>query len=209
MKERATHETSAAGTGRSACDWFIRLNDPTITDQELADYQRWLHDRPDRLDEMEELRSLWADLDEPARSLRLQDETRGSVQLHDRRLPIASLVIAITLVFGFVFAPANYATRAHDIIENAGLVLLLLCAIGRLWCNLYSSNGPTSTPVTEGPYSMTRNPLAFTTIIGAVGLGLAFGSLIVAATMGLAASAWLLVQARRQTLPMSATYGAT
>ena len=42
-----------------------------------------------------------------------------------------------------------------------GAVLVGVASMGRLWCSLYIAGYKTEILVTEGPYSITRNPLYF------------------------------------------------
>ena len=66
-------------------------------------------------------------------------------------------------------------------IEWVGIALILVCIAGRTWCTAYIGGRKKRELVTTGPYSIVRNPLYVFTLIGAVGVGLQFGSLIVAA----------------------------
>jgi hypothetical protein len=61
----------------------------------------------------------------------------------------------------------------------AGAVLIGFAVTGRLWCSLYISGYKSNTLITEGPYSMSRNPLYFFSFLGAVGVGLATGTLTI------------------------------
>ena len=45
------------------------------------------------------------------------------------------------------------------LIEMAGLVLILVCILGRTWCTLYIGGLKKRELVTAGPYSVVRNPL--------------------------------------------------
>jgi protein-S-isoprenylcysteine O-methyltransferase Ste14 len=54
-----------------------------------------------------------------------------------------------------------------------GAAMVGIATIGRLWCNLYISGYKSGKLITEGPYSMCRNPLYFFSLIGAIGVGLA------------------------------------
>ena len=54
-----------------------------------------------------------------------------------------------------------------------GIILAGIAALGRLWCSLYIAGYKTDTLITEGPYSMCRNPLYFFSFIGALGVGFA------------------------------------
>lgn len=59
-----------------------------------------------------------------------------------------------------------------------GLVLVGLGAMGRVWASMYISGYKDRKLVTEGAYSVVRNPLYVFSFIGAVGVGCATGSLI-------------------------------
>jgi hypothetical protein len=52
-------------------------------------------------------------------------------------------------------------------------------AFGRLWCSLYIAGYKNNTLISEGPYSLCRNPLYFFSFIGAIGVGLSMGNLTV------------------------------
>ena len=54
-----------------------------------------------------------------------------------------------------------------------GSLLVGTATVGRLWCSLYISGYKTNSLVTDGPYSMCRNPLYFFSFLGAVGVGMA------------------------------------
>ena len=54
----------------------------------------------------------------------------------------------------------------------AALVLTSLAAVGRLWCSLYIAGYKKSCLVTDGPYAMSRNPLYFFSMLGALGVAL-------------------------------------
>ena len=58
------------------------------------------------------------------------------------------------------------------LLSLAGLLLVGIGSLGRVWCSLYIAGHKTSGLVTEGPYSLTRNPLYFFSLVGSVGVGL-------------------------------------
>ncbi len=62
----------------------------------------------------------------------------------------------------------------------AGLVLVGIATVGRLWCSLYISGRKDTELTTAGPYSITRNPLYFFSFLGFIGLGLATETVSVA-----------------------------
>jgi protein-S-isoprenylcysteine O-methyltransferase Ste14 len=57
-----------------------------------------------------------------------------------------------------------------NLLPMAGLVLIGIAIVGRLWCSLYIGGRKNNELVTEGPYSMTRNPLYFFSLLGFVGI---------------------------------------
>lgn len=64
-----------------------------------------------------------------------------------------------------------------------GAILVGIASLGRLWCSLYIAGYKTDKLVTEGPYSMCRNPLYFFSFLGAMGVGFASETLLVPVIM--------------------------
>jgi hypothetical protein len=69
-------------------------------------------------------------------------------------------------------------------------VLIVLCILGRTWCTIYIGGHKNEKLVTDGPYSICRNPLYLFSIIGATGVGAQLGSVVVALAAGFVA--WLV-----------------
>ncbi len=68
--------------------------------------------------------------------------------------------------------PKHLPPLLLDIVENIGLALLIVATLGRVWCTIYVGGWKNNTLVTEGPYSVSRNPLYLFSFIGGVGLGM-------------------------------------
>ncbi|MCB0335978.1 MAG: isoprenylcysteine carboxylmethyltransferase family protein, partial [Bdellovibrionales bacterium] len=67
----------------------------------------------------------------------------------------------------------EHAPLVEIIFFFCGIVLVGVASLGRLWCTVYIAGNKTGVLVTEGPFSLCRNPLYFFSLLGAVGVGLA------------------------------------
>ncbi len=80
----------------------------------------------------------------------------------------------IVLVYVLISQPPDLLpavmTRAGAVI---GVILLTFGSIGRIWCLMFISGRKNSVLITDGPYSVVRNPLYLFNFIGGVGFGLA------------------------------------
>jgi protein-S-isoprenylcysteine O-methyltransferase Ste14 len=108
---------------------------------------------------------------------------------------IRKIVLYVVVALGaFVFAvttsiyPSGEAI--HEMVEWFGIVLIVSCILGRTWSSLYIGGRKIEEFVRTGPYSVMRNPLYFFSFLGAAGVGMQVGSVI----LGLicATLAWLV-----------------
>jgi len=86
------------------------------------------------------------------------------------------LVVAVILLTGQTIDPNSIA---DDLFEIFGLFFLMVCSFGRLWALLYISGNKRRELITDGPYSITRNPLYVFSLIGSVGIGLVSENVLV------------------------------
>ncbi len=109
----------------------------------------------------------------------------------DRHMTIADvqavrkIVLLLALGFGiviFALTGSRYATDSvtHKAIEWFGVGLIAICIAGRTWSSLYIGGRKIVDLVIIGPYSITRNPLYFFSVVGAAGIGAQAGSITVA-----------------------------
>ena len=106
---------------------------------------------------------------------------------------VAHRRIASSRLFVLVFSLAVLVTGStHEgqlsaaVLCSAGIVLIGLAVVGRLWCSLFISGYKSSSLVTVGPYSPCRHPLYLFSLLGFVGIGLTTERLALAAAVALA-----------------------
>ena len=89
---------------------------------------------------------------------------------------VLSRVVAAISVF-FICTSKSYWETEDKILTVflffVGMVLVAIASLGRMWCSLYIAGYKNNTLVTQGPYSICRNPLYFFSMLGAVGIGCA------------------------------------
>ena len=94
-----------------------------------------------------------------------------------KRVLVGGIAAGLAL---FAVTDATWRTSwpgAHRAIQGLGLVLILVCILGRTWCTLYIGGQKKRELVMTGPYSMVRNPLYVFTLLGTAGAGAMSGSL--------------------------------
>jgi protein-S-isoprenylcysteine O-methyltransferase Ste14 len=108
---------------------------------------------------------------------------------------IRKLVLTVAFLIGLLmYALTNSrldaANGTHEMIEWIGIVAIVVCILGRTWASLYIAGRKIEQFVTDGPYSVMRNPLYFFSIIGTAGAGAQLGSVVAGAVFG--ALAWVV-----------------
>ena len=83
---------------------------------------------------------------------------------------IWAVVIAVFIVFSR--HSLEMSPWVELVFEVSGLIFIGLGTFGRLWASMYIGGNKTHHLVTEGPYSIVRNPLYFFSFLGALGIGL-------------------------------------
>jgi protein-S-isoprenylcysteine O-methyltransferase Ste14 len=93
----------------------------------------------------------------------------------------ASRAFIIALVVILLISESYWGK--YELIDTAlfaaGCFFASVAALGRMWCSLYIAGYKNNTLITAGPYSISRNPLYFFSLIGAVGVGLATETFLV------------------------------
>lgn len=126
-----------------------------------------------------------------------------------KRLVVVQVVAVAAIVLLLFSKPfLSEGSDGHEFMETAGLVLVLACFLGRLWSILYVGGRKNDELIVMGPFSMTRNPLYFFSTVGAVGIGLIFGSVLAAATLGLVSFLVFRFTARKEAEFLADKFGA-
>jgi protein-S-isoprenylcysteine O-methyltransferase Ste14 len=100
------------------------------------------------------------------------------------RILLSRVFVALALLM-VVFIDDRWP--AHGFIESSlemiGLLAVLLCCAGRLWCSLYIGGRKDKELVNQGPYSICRHPLYFFSACGTFGIAATSASLTVIAAV--------------------------
>jgi protein-S-isoprenylcysteine O-methyltransferase Ste14 len=125
---------------------------------------------------------------------------------------IRKLVIAASVAWAVAFLSVAVSrwedgSAMHEGIEWAGTALIVICILGRTWSTLFIGGRKNSALTSDGPYSVSRNPLYLFSIIGAAGIGAQFGSFTVALVCGFFAWVVFLWTVWREEAALLATFG--
>lgn len=120
-------------------------------------------------------------------------------------LRLAFLLMLPLLVFSRAAWDRNVWT--FEVLEVAGITLIIAAVLGRFWAVLYIGGRKNATVMQDGPYSICRHPLYLFSTIGVVGFAAMLGSVIVTTILGLLTFAILNITANREERYLRATFG--
>ncbi len=96
------------------------------------------------------------------------------------RIILGKVLSIIALLLIFITQPIYSSNSILNLlIELLGLVFLAISSFGRVWASAFISGKKDKDLITDGPYSICRNPLYFFSFIGFVGVGFVFKSVII------------------------------
>ena len=107
--------------------------------------------------------------------------------IKSNRILLSRIAGAVLVALLLVTAPSHDGL-GRSLLFLLGTVLATVGTMGRLWCSLYINGYKNADIITQGPYSLSRNPLYFFSFLAATGIGFATGTL----TFGLALAAIFL-----------------
>ena len=139
------------------------------------------------------------------------DQANRSYLQYVQRLRKYTLRLGLAVGVGvLLFTNSVWRTEApalHDLIARVGIVLILICIAGRTWCTLYIGGLKKTQLVTQGPYSLVRNPLYVFTIIGVAGVGAQAGSFTMTVALALLVAIVFYAVALQEQAFLAETFG--
>jgi protein-S-isoprenylcysteine O-methyltransferase Ste14 len=95
---------------------------------------------------------------------------------------IISRIFVVLLFILICFSRSQWEEEAYfvtAVLFFIGILLVAIGSLGRVWCSVYIAGFKTDHLITQGPYSMCRNPLYFFSLVGALGVGFASETLLI------------------------------
>lgn len=102
------------------------------------------------------------------------------------RIALWRLVFLVLAALCLLGTPAWAEHWLASVLRLAGIALVSVAALGRMWCALYISGRKSRELVTAGPYSVCRHPLYLFNLLGFTGVALLAESLVAAAGLVIA-----------------------
>ena len=118
-------------------------------------------------------------------------------------------VLAVAFITFHLFTRSGFpaGSLVLGVFDQIGILLIMLGIIGRIWSIIYVGGRKNSELVTDGPYSVTRNPLYVSSLIAIGGVGLLFGSLLAAVVFLLLAYLVFRYTAKQEAQYLSYLFG--
>jgi len=92
----------------------------------------------------------------------------------------AFFLVVIALILFTVSAWSSTSAILWTL-RAVGFALVVIAALGRLWCSIYICGYKNRRVIADGPYSIVRNPLYCFSLLGGIGVGFLVGSLAITA----------------------------
>lgn len=94
-------------------------------------------------------------------------------KLNQTRIRDTKIILLITAFFVLFTKPTfNDDSITHEVLDFLGYFLIGLCALGRLYSTAFLGGHKNKNLITDGPYSVVRNPLYSFSLLGIIGAAL-------------------------------------
>lgn len=114
---------------------------------------------------------------------------------------------AVTTYVLIDYPPTRFAPWIRDLAELLGLALLAFAAFGRVWCLIFVAGKKNEALVTDGPYSVVRNPLYLFSFVGVIGFGLAVENPLLAGFLAVLFGIYYSCVVRKEERFLDSTFG--
>lgn len=134
----------------------------------------------------------------------------GEAVVSPRSRMLISRVVGVVVIAYVLLdaAPHGASSPWLELGELCGLLLLGVAAFGRIWCTAFVAGRKNEELVTDGPYSVVRNPLYLFSFLGVVGFGLAVENPLLALLLGLSFAAYYRFVVRAEERFLAQRFGA-
>jgi len=93
-----------------------------------------------------------------------------------------SKIIGVFFIIALIFSENIWINKPYAqwlalISQSIGLIMVTIATLGRIWSGAYLCGNKTHNLVTQGPYSIVRNPLYFFSFIGVAGIAITSGNI--------------------------------
>ena len=105
------------------------------------------------------------------------------------KIPLRRLqasILALALIVFLSISQSLFGGHILQALQIVGGLIIVLGVLIRILSSVYIAGHKNTRLIIQGPYSISRNPLYVAWLCGAIGIGLAVGSLILAALLGAA-----------------------
>lgn len=102
-----------------------------------------------------------------------------------RRATLTVYGVLLVCLVPFIASAAAPDSWPHNTVEWIGRALIAVALLGRCWCILYLGGRKGAELMDQGPYSISRNPLYWFSMIAVTGIGAQSGSLLLGPIMAL------------------------
>ncbi len=123
---------------------------------------------------------------------------------------LTTRIVAALLILLPILSESVWPTRSTAVATAlffGAIFLVAIASLGRMWCSLYIAGRKDSCLVTQGPYSICRNPLYMFSFLGAVGVGMATGTLMMPALIAVLFAVYYPFTIRNEEEKLQKLYG--